>query len=112
MVADLHSEVKYSLEHGFCGFRASGEMSWALDLPSALSRLLEYEQKLHKRWPAEFGGICQYNETLFSLELVEKMIRLHPIIIRGGRIIRHGSPNTTDALGALTGHPILRRTTM
>jgi hypothetical protein len=97
MVADLHSEVKYSLEHGFCGLRASGEMSWALDLPSALGRLFEYEEKLQKLWPAEFGGLCQYNETLFFPELIEKMISLHSIIVRGGKIIRsdsHGAPET------------------
>jgi hypothetical protein len=37
MVGDLNNEVKYSMEHGFAGLRASGEMSWALDLPSAVS---------------------------------------------------------------------------
>lgn len=88
MIADLHSEVKYSLEHAFSGFRATGEMSWALDLPSALSRLIEYEEKLQKLWPAELGALCQYNETLFAPELVEKMISLHSIIVRGGKTIR------------------------
>lgn len=88
MIGDMHTQVKYSLEHGFCGFRATGEMSWALDLPSSLSRLVEYEEKLQKRWPAEFGGLCQYNETLFSPALVEKMISLHPVIYREGKIIR------------------------
>ncbi|HEX4120746.1 MAG TPA: MEDS domain-containing protein, partial [Verrucomicrobiae bacterium] len=63
MIVDLHSEVKYSLEHAFSGLRSTGEMSWALDLPSALGRLIEYEEKLHQRWPAEFGALCQYNET-------------------------------------------------
>lgn len=92
MIADIHTEVKYSLEHAFSGFRASGEMSWALDLPSALARLIEYEVKLQKLWPAEFGGLCQYNETLFSPELVEKMISLHSVIVRGGKIIRRDAP--------------------
>jgi hypothetical protein len=97
MIADIHNEVKYSLEHGFRGFRASGEMSWALDLPSALARLIEYEEQLQKLWPAEFGGLCQYNEALFSPELIEKMISLHSIILRGGKITRrdsHGAPET------------------
>jgi len=56
MVSDLNNEVKHSLEHGFTGLRASGEMSWALDLPSALARLIEYEERLQATWPAEFGA--------------------------------------------------------
>jgi two-component system, chemotaxis family, sensor kinase Cph1 len=100
MIADLHSEVKYSLEHGFRGLRASGEMSWALDLPSALGRLVEYEEKLQKLWPAEFGALCQYNEALFSPKLVDKMISLHSIVVRGGRIIRRDPQGTEDAKSA------------
>jgi hypothetical protein len=99
MIADLHSEVKYSLEHAFAGLRATGEMSWALDLPGAFARLFESEEQLQKLWPAEFGALCQYNETLFSPELVEKMIGLHSIIIRGGKIIRrdsYGAPKTAS----------------
>lgn len=96
MIADLHSEVKYSLEHAFAGLRATGEMSWALDLPSAFARLVEYEDKLQKLWPAELGALCQYNETLFSAELVEKMISLHSVIVRGGQVIRR-TPETANA---------------
>ncbi len=88
MVSDLNTEVKYSLEHGFSGFRASGEMSWALDLPTALGRLLEYEEKLQAHWPKEFGGVCQYDETRFPAHLVEKMIAIHSVIIRDGKIVR------------------------
>lgn len=89
MISDLHSEVKYSLEQGFSGFRASGEMSWALDLPSALSRLMEYEEALQQRWPAEFGGLCQYNESLFSPDLVRRMVDIHSVVLRDDQIIRH-----------------------
>jgi len=88
MVSDLNTEVKYSLEHGFTGFRASGEMSWALDLPTALGRLLEYETKLQAHWPKEFGGVCQYDETRFPAYLVEKMIEIHSVVIRDGKVIR------------------------
>jgi len=61
-------------------------MTWAPDLPGALARLIEYEEGLQKHWPAEFGGRCQYNETLFSPELVEKMISLHSIIVAEEKI--------------------------
>jgi hypothetical protein len=88
MIGDLHTEVKYSLEQGFVGFRATGEMSWALDLPTALERLIEYEETLQQRWPAELGAVCQYNESLFAPELVSKMIDLHSVIVRNDKIIR------------------------
>jgi two-component system, chemotaxis family, sensor kinase Cph1 len=109
MIADLHGEVKYSLEHSFCGFRVSGEMSWALDLPSAHGRLIEYEEKLQKLWPAEFGAVCQYNETLFSPEIVEKMISLHPVVLRGGKIIRRDSWGVPETAGVEAGASVLHR---
>jgi chemotaxis family two-component system sensor kinase Cph1 len=89
MITDLNNEVKYSLEHGFAGLRASGEMSWALDLPSALARLIEYEEKLQATWPAEFGGVCQYDQTRFAAPLIERMKRIHQIYVEDGKIIRH-----------------------
>jgi hypothetical protein len=88
MIPDLNSEVKYSLEHGFKGFRASGEMFWALDLPSALARLIECEEKLQSAWPKEFGGLCQYDESRFPKELIVRMKRLHSVYVRNGTIIR------------------------
>lgn len=88
MVSDLNMEVKYSLEHGFSGLRASGEMSWALDLPSALARLIEYEEKLQASWPAEFGGLCQYDETRFPADLIERMKRIHSVYVQDGQVVR------------------------
>jgi hypothetical protein len=89
MITDLNNDVKYSLEHGFSGLRASGEMSWALDLPSALARLIEYEEKLQASWPAEFGGVCQYDLTRFAPELIERMKRIHEIYVEDGKIVRN-----------------------
>ena len=65
MITDLDRDVKYALQSGFWGLRVTGEMSWALDLPSALAKLCEYEQELCRRWPRHLGGLCQYNESLF-----------------------------------------------
>jgi len=53
--------------------------------------MIVLEEKLQKRWPAEFGGLCRYNETLFSPQLVERMISIHSIIAREGKIIRQDS---------------------
>lgn len=88
MIADLNAEVRYSIEHGFTGFRASGEMSWALDLPSALARLTEYEEELQQAWPSEFGAVCQYDETRFPQQIIERMKRIHAVYVENGKIVR------------------------
>jgi hypothetical protein len=88
MVGDLNREVKCSIEKGFTGLRASGEMSWALDLPSAMARLIEYEEQLQAVWPAQFGGVCQYTMTRFSPDLIARLKRLHRIYVEDNKIVR------------------------
>ena len=87
MINDLAEEVDRSLSLGFTAFRATGEMTWALALPSSLARLTEYEAKLHARCPEQFIGFCQYNETHFDGRIISDMIRIHPKVIARGRLI-------------------------
>lgn len=89
MITDLDRDVKYALQSGFWGLRVTGEMSWALDLPSALAQLCEYEKELCRRWPRHLGGLCQYNETLFPAEVINKMTGCHCVAVRDGQVIRH-----------------------
>jgi len=91
MIADLDGDVRYALQHGFSGLRITGEMSWALDLPSALSRLCEYEQELYRHWPAQLAGLCQYNESLFPSDVIERMAKCHCVVVRDGTIVRNHS---------------------
>jgi hypothetical protein len=88
MITDLDRDVTFALQRGFSGLRVTGEMSWALDLPSALTRLCEYEQELCRRWPAQLGGLCQYNESLFPSSLVDRMAGCHCAVVRDGHITR------------------------
>ncbi len=97
MIADLDRDVRFALQLGFSGLRVTGEMSWALDLPYALSRLCEYEQELCRRWPAQLGGLCQYNESLFAADVVERMAACHCAVVRDGNLIRHHGHKTADA---------------
>lgn len=94
MIADLDRDVRFALHLGFSGLRVTGEMSWALDLPFALSRVCEYEQELCRRWPAQLGGLCQYNESLFAAEVVERMADCHCAVVRDGNLIRHHAHRT------------------
>jgi hypothetical protein len=97
MIADLDREVRFALQRGFSGLRVTGEMSWALDLPSALGRLCEYEQELCRRWPRQLGGLCQYNESLFPADVVERMTGCHCVTVRNGQVFRHHIHEAADA---------------
>lgn len=89
MILDFDRDVRVALQAGFTGLRATGEMTWALDLPSALGRLCEYESALLTHWPGQLTGLCQYNETLFPATLVEKLTQCHCTVLRHGRVVRH-----------------------
>jgi two-component system, chemotaxis family, sensor kinase Cph1 len=93
MIADLDRDVRSALGDGFSGLRVTGEMSWAMDLPSALTRVCEYEEQLRRRWPVQLGGLCQYDESLFPADVVERMAACHWVVVRDGNIIRH-DPHT------------------
>jgi hypothetical protein len=89
MIEDLRRDVEESLRLGFTAFRATGEMTWALDLPNSLFRLMEYEANLHAQFPNKFVGLCQYDETRFPREIVSDMIQIHPKIIARGQLVQH-----------------------
>jgi hypothetical protein len=89
MIGDLRREVEESLAAGFTALRASGEMTWALDLPSSLARLMEYEADLHAQLPEKFLGLCQYDESRFPENVISGMIEIHPIVIARGQLVRH-----------------------
>ncbi|HYE32233.1 MAG TPA: MEDS domain-containing protein [Methylomirabilota bacterium] len=88
MIADLKEAVQSALQAGFTGLRATGEMTWALDLPSALARMIEYETALQREFPAEFVAICQYDETRYPEHIIDGMRQLHPVILRNKKVTR------------------------
>jgi hypothetical protein len=96
MITDLDRDVRFALQSGFWGLRVTGEMSWALDLPSALSQLCEYEKELCRRWPNHLGGLCQYNESLFPVDVVERMNVCHCAVVRDGHLIRRHTHDAAD----------------
>jgi chemotaxis family two-component system sensor kinase Cph1 len=91
MIDDLDREVRLALQLGFSGVRVTGEMSWALDLPSVLVRLCDYEEALRRHWPAQLSGLCQYNERMFPGDVVKRMASCHGTVVRDGKITRHAT---------------------
>ena len=63
VVADLDRWISESLDSGFAGFRHRGEMTWALDLLSSISALLDYAAQLETKKASSFIGLCQFDET-------------------------------------------------
>ncbi|HEY6466467.1 MAG TPA: MEDS domain-containing protein [Candidatus Acidoferrales bacterium] len=94
MIDDLDRDVRLALQLGFSGLRVTGEMTWALDLPSAFGLLCEYEEELCQRWPMQLGGLCQYHEPLFPVDLMEKIPNWHCSVVRGGQILRDHTHRT------------------
>ncbi len=91
MIDDLDRDVRLALQNGFSGVRVTGEMSWALDLPSVLVRLCDYEDKLRRHWPSQLSGLCQYDENRFPADVVQRMTGCHGVVVRDGKITRHAA---------------------
>jgi two-component system, chemotaxis family, sensor kinase Cph1 len=95
MIVDLCDAVQSAMDSGFTGLRAAGELSWALDLPSALSQMVKYEEELDDHFHAKFAALCQYDESRYPANICERMKQLHPIVVRGGEVIR--KPSTRES---------------
>lgn len=91
MIVDLCNEVQAAVDLGFMGLRAFGELSWALDLPSALAQMIKYEEELDEHFHSKFAALCQYDATRYPPYVIEHMKRLHPIVVCGGEVIRKPS---------------------
>jgi len=66
------------------------EMTWALETINGTAKLIEYESKLnHFFRDHDARGICQYNLTRFSPELLLGVIRTHPLVVYGGIVCKN-----------------------
>lgn len=82
MIAFLAGATRAALAAGYSAFRATGEMTWVLAGGAGSERLIDYEAKLNRLFPAEKClGICQYQRSKFSPELLVGVIRTHPLVI-------------------------------
>jgi two-component system, chemotaxis family, sensor kinase Cph1 len=89
MVEGLRDEIALSLTQGFSALRSTGELGWAVGLPSALLRLFEYETLLESKFASNFIALCQYNESLFQADVVTQMLRIHPMVVTRNRLMQN-----------------------
>jgi chemotaxis family two-component system sensor kinase Cph1 len=91
MIGDLCDAVQSSLDEGYTGLRAAGELSWALDLPSALVQMVNYEEELEDHFHSKFAALCQYDQSRYPAYLIERMKSVHPISFSDGKMTRKPS---------------------
>jgi FAD/FMN-containing dehydrogenase len=75
---------------GHSGFRASGEMGWALAGLPGSERLLEYESKLNYLFPeCQITGICQYDANSWDGGTILHVLRVHPYMVVRGQVLEN-----------------------
>jgi len=90
MLTNLHAFYADSIDKGFPGARVSGEMHWALEHLPGAERLIEYEAKVNlalKKSPVT--AICQYDTNLFDGATIMEVLRVHPLVITHGQVVRN-----------------------
>ena len=81
MIATLEATMREVVDGDeYDRLRVTGEMTWALDADAdTLDSLVEYESKVNDLYPGKpIIGLCQYDRTRFSPDLLHDVIRAHP----------------------------------
>ncbi len=88
---DFWSEIyEDSLAYGYPAIRATGETSWAVRGTPGSERLIEYEALLNKTLEkAPVTTVCQYDVKLFDGGTILDVLRVHPVMISRGQLVRN-----------------------
>jgi len=90
MLEKLKSFYVESLEKGYSGARATGEMTWALKGIPGSEKLVEYEAKINtiiEDYP--FTPICQYDATYFDGSTLLNVLKVHPMMVVHGQVVHN-----------------------
>lgn len=85
--------IRQSKEEGFSGFRATGNLSWALDGGPGCETLFGYEGSLDELFSEQGAtGLCLYAKSKFPNEMIHKAVATHELaIIEEGARTNHYS---------------------
>jgi hypothetical protein len=74
---------------GFPAARATGETSWSREVPGG-ERIVEYEAHLNEVL-AELPvtALCQYDVKRFDGATIFDILRVHPLMLVGGQVVRN-----------------------
>jgi len=73
--------IEQALADGFRGFRAAANMSWALAVPGAQDRVIEYEVLLRSLFStARATGLCLYDVSRMPAAIIDGAMAAHPLM--------------------------------
>lgn len=90
MLDVLRRAYSSNLEDGFTGARVTGEMTWALKGLPGSERLIEYEARINtivSDFPVT--TVCQYDARRFDGATLLDVLKVHPMMIIRGRVVRN-----------------------
>lgn len=88
MVARMPIGYERAREAGFSGVRTCGEMTWALRGIPGSDRLMEYEALLNTITTTfPHMGMCQYDARKFDGATLFGVLRVHPYVVAGDRVV-------------------------
>jgi hypothetical protein len=88
MISMLHGAVKDSLDAGFAGLCAAGDMSWLLDEANGSERIAEYEARLNEFYPSQKAlGLCLYNRSKLPPATLDHGLATHPHVRIAGNVV-------------------------
>ena len=90
MLERVKDFYRRAVSSGYAGARASGEMTWALKGLPGSDRLMEYEALINtisEEYP--LTPICQYDARRFDGATLLNVLKVHPLMIVQGQIVRN-----------------------
>ncbi|MBI5479120.1 MAG: MEDS domain-containing protein [Deltaproteobacteria bacterium] len=90
MLSTLRAYHQSVVDQGYPGGRVSGEMSWALRGIPGSDRLMEYEALVNDVLATHpITAVCQYDARRFDGAAIFDVLKVHPMMIVHGRIVRN-----------------------
>jgi hypothetical protein len=90
MLRTLRTFYEQAKHNGYPNCRVSGEMSWALNGVPGSDRLMEYEALVNEVVITHpVTAVCQYDANKFSGSTILDVLKVHPMMIVHGQIVRN-----------------------
>jgi PAS domain S-box-containing protein len=82
MIERLQVETEQALAKGYSALRLTVEMTWVLRGIPGSDRLIEYEARLNKIFPAsQCLVICHYDRRCFDARILRDILHTHPLVV-------------------------------
>ena len=96
MFEHWHEYHRSSVADGFASARATGETSWSREVPGG-ERIVEYEAKLNDVLAGmPVTALCQYDVHRFDGATILDILRVHPLMLVAGQMVRNPYYMTPD----------------